>query len=643
MSVSAAYGSWVSPLTISMLTGAGVPLDAVSSDGGSVYWTESRAREGGRTVVVRRDEHGTISDAVPPGFNARSRAHEYGGGAYAVRDGLLIASRFEDQRVYRFDGEESVPITPEPKRPAGDRFADFVFQGDRVICVREHHRREKEPANSLVTFPLDGSDKPRVIAKGADFYSSPRISPDGQRIAWLEWNHPQMPWDGTELWCGALDPDGTISEPELVAGGTEESIFQPDWSPRGVLHFVSDRTGWWNVFRQTDRGIEALHLMEAELGLPQWVFGLSRYGFLLERRVVVTYTENGLDRLGVIEGGTLQRVRVPYEQFGDQVAVCGDSVYLTAGGPADPMAVVAVDTATEAVEVIRSSVSMDLDPELVSHPEPIEFPTGGGAEAYAFYYPPRNPAYVALEGELPPLLVLSHGGPTSATGVDLDLGIQFWTSRGFAVVDVNYRGSTGYGRAYRNALRGNWGLADVEDCINAARYLADEGAVDGQRMAIRGGSAGGYTTLCALTFFDVFAAGASRYGVADCAALAIDTHKFESRYLDSLIGPYPEAADVYEARSPLYHTDGFSCPVILLQGLDDRVVPPAQAEQMVAALQGLGLPYAYLAFEGEGHGFRKAENIERAVGAELYFYSRVFGFVPADELEPVDIVNEDAL
>jgi len=643
MSVTAPYGSWDSPITIPMLTEAGVPLDGVASDGGSIYWIESRAREGGRSAIVRRDEHGTIADTVPARFNARSRAHEYGGGAYAVRDGLLIACSFEDQRVYRLDGEEPVPITPEPKLPAGDRYADFAFCGDRVICVREHHRKQKDPVNSLVSFPLDGSDKPRTIVKGSDFYSSPRISPDGQRIAWLAWNHPQMPWDGTELWCGALDPDGTISEPELVAGGVEESIFQPEWSPRGVLHFVSDRTGWWNVFRQTDRGFEALHLMEAEFGFPQWVFGLSRYGFLLEGRVVVTYTENGLDRIGVIEGGTLHQIHVPYDQFGSQVAVCGDSVYLTAGGGKDPMAVVAIDTATEAVEVIRSSVSLDLDPGLISYPEPIEFPTGEDAEAYAFYYPPRNPDFVAPDGETPPLLVLSHGGPTSATGVDLDLGIQFWTSRGLAVVDVNYRGSTGYGRVYRNALRGNWGLADVEDCINAALYLADAGLVDGDRMAIRGGSAGGYTTLCALTFSDVFAAGASRYGVGDCAALAIDTHKFESRYLDGLIGPYPEAADVYEARSPLFHTDGFSCPVILLQGLDDRVVPPVQAEQMAAALQRLGLPYAYIAFEGEGHVFRRAENIERAVAAELYFYSRVFGFIPADDLEPIEIFNEAAL
>jgi dipeptidyl aminopeptidase/acylaminoacyl peptidase len=639
MTVTAPYGSWDSPITISMLTEAGVGLGGVTADGGDLYWLEGRALEGGRQAIVRRDAHGVISDVTPEGFNSRSRVHEYGGGSYAVHDGLLISCSFEDQRVYQIDNGEATPITPEPKIPAGDRYADFAFHGDRVICVRERHKEDREPVNTLVTFPLDGSDKPRTIAKGHDFYSTPRVSPDGTRLAWLSWDHPNMPWDGTELWCAALAADGTISEPELIAGGREESIFQPEWSPGGVLHFVSDRTGWWNLFRLADGHVEALHLMDAEFGDPLWVFGMRRYGFLLEDRIFVMYYDDGFTRVGVLEGDSLRQLHTPFDHFGHSLGICGDQVFTTAGSGSRPMAIVRLDVDTEAVKVVKQSLQIDLDPALISLPEAIEFETTGGAIAHAFYYPPRNPAYVAPDTETPPLLVLSHGGPTSATTPELDLSYQFWTSRGFALVDVNYRGSTGYGRKYRNALRGEWGIADLDDCINAALFLADGGHVDGDRMAIRGGSAGGYTTLCALAFSDVFAAGASYFGVGDLAALATDTHKFESRYLDNLVGPYPEAAEVYEERSPLRNVDGFDTPVILLQGLDDRVVPPAQAEQIVAALDAKRIPHAYIAFEGEGHGFRKAENIERAREAELYFYSQIFAFDPADGLDPVDIAH----
>ncbi|MDJ0953339.1 MAG: prolyl oligopeptidase family serine peptidase [Acidimicrobiia bacterium] len=643
MTVTAPYGSWESPITISMLTEAGVPVGGVTTDGGDLYWTESRALEGGRTVVVRKDAHGVVSDVVPEEFNSRSRVHEYGGGSYGVRDGVLISCNFDDQRVYRIDGAIATPITPEPKIPAGDRYADFAFHGDRVVCVRERHREDREPINTLVTFPIDGSDKPRVIAKGHDFYSTPRVSPDGTRLAWLSWDHPNMPWDGTELWCAALADDGTVTEPELIAGGGDESIFQPEWSPAGVLHFVSDRTGWWNLFRHIDGHVEALHLMEAEFGAPSWIFGMRRYGFLLGDRIFTLYYEDGRSRAAVLEGESLRQLHLPFDTFGHSIGTCGDQVFTTAGGGSRPMAVVRIDVDTEAVKVVKESMKVELDPALISQAEAIEFQTTGGAVAHAFYYPPRNPEFTAPSGDKPPLIVFSHGGPTSATTPELDLSYQFWTSRGFALVDVNYRGSTGYGRDYRNALRGNWGIVDLDDCINAALFLSDAGHVDEDRMAIRGGSAGGYTTLCALAFADVFAAGASYFGVGDLAALAVDTHKFESRYLDSMIGPYPEAADLYEERSPLANVDGFACPVILLQGLDDRVVPPAQAEEIVAALDAKGIPHAYVAFAGEGHGFRKAENIERAREVELYFYSRVFRFDPADDLDPVEIAHEDAL
>ena len=642
MTVTAPYGSWESPITIPMLSEAGTPLREVATDGGDLYWIESRATEGGRQVIVRCDRHGDTADMTPADFNARTRAHEYGGGSYAVRDGVLIACSFDDQRVYRIDEGVATPITPEPKLPAGDRYADLEIVADRVVCVRERHYEDREPVNSLVSFPIDGSDRPRVITKGHDFYSSPRVSPDGSWVVWLSWDHPNMPWDGTELWCAPFGGDGSISEPELVAGGREESIFQPEWSPSGTLHFVSDRTGWWNLFRYVDGRTEALHLMDAEFGVPQWAFGIHRYGFVLDGGVAAIYTENGFDHIGLLDGETLKPVHTPLDTFGS-LAVCGDDVYTVAGSGTEPMAVVRIDVATEAATTIKKSLEIDLDPAFISQPEPIDFETTDGEIAHAFYYPPCNPGFVAPDGEKPPLLVISHGGPTSATSSELDLGTQFWTTRGFAVVDVNYRGSTGYGRRYRNALRQQWGVVDLDDCINAALFLVDGGHVDGDRLAIRGGSAGGYTTLCALAFADVFAAGASYYGVGDLAALATDTHKFESRYLDSMIGPYPEAADVYEARSPLAHVDGFSCPVILLQGLDDKVVLPAQAEEIVAALDAKGIPYAYLPFAGEGHGFRKGENIERAREAELYFYSRVFGFEPADDLEPVPIAHEDAL
>jgi dipeptidyl aminopeptidase/acylaminoacyl peptidase len=560
-----------------------------------------------------------------------------------VHDGAVISCSFDDQRVYRLADGNATPITPEPDSRAADRYADFVFHDDVVICVREVHSSDLEVLNALVAFPLDGSSSPQVIAEGHDFYSDPRVSPDGSRLTWLSWDHPQMPWDGTELWCAALAVDGTLSEPELVAGGMDESIFQPEWSPGGVLHFVSDRTGWWNLYRMTDDGPEALHTMEAEFGSPQWYFNLRRYGFLTSDRIMTIYSDAGLDRLGMVDGDKLTPVVTPYDVYRPWLAMSGDTLYAIAGNTDTPVAVLAIDVDTGAVEVVRESIELDVDSTMISRPKPIEFPTTGGAIAHAFYYPPHNPQYRGPEDEMPPLLVLSHGGPTAAATSGFDLGIQFWTSRGFAVMDVNYRGSTGYGRGYRNALRGQWGVADLDDCVNAAQYLVAEGLADVDRLAIKGWSAGGYTTLCALTFSDVFSAGASYFGVGDLAALATETHKFESRYLDGLIGPYPEMADLYEERSPVHHLEELDCPVILLQGLDDRIVPPAQAEDVVAALDERGVPHAYLAFEGEGHGFRRAETIERSLEAEFYFYSQVFGFDPADDLTPVTIAHIDSL
>ena len=638
MAVTAAYGSWASPITPTMLTHAGIGLGELVADGADLYWVESRPTEAGRSVIVRRTPDGMTEDISPIGFNSRTRAHEYGGGTYAVHDGTVISSSFEDQRVYRLDGAAPRPITPEPDIPAGDRYADYAFHNELVICVREHHLPDSEAVNELVAFPIDGSASPRAITGGHDFISSPQVSPNGAQLAWLTWDHPNMPWDGTELWVAGLAPDGTLGEVSRAAGGPDESIFQPQWSPDGLLHFVSDRTGWWNLYGFAKTGeLTALCPMEAEFGVAQWQFGSRRYAFLDSGAVVAAYETGGMSHFGVLDKGELHTVRIDHDVIAATLAIASGRVWTVAASATRPAAVVGIDPETGEEQEVRSSLSVDLEVGYVSRPQPINFPTTGGAVAHAFYFPPVNASFVAPEGELPPLLVWTHGGPTSAASPALALSRQFWTSRGFAVVDVNYRGSTGYGREYRNALRRQWGVVDTDDCLAAARYLADQGLVDMQRMAIRGGSAGGYTTLCALTFHDEFAAGASYFGVADIGALAAETHKFESRYMDSMVGPYPEAADLYRERSPVYHTEQLSSPMVILQGLDDEVVPPDQAEMMIEALDRKGIPYAYLAFEGEGHGFRKAENIERAAEAELFFYGWVFGVVPAGDIPPIEI------
>jgi dipeptidyl aminopeptidase/acylaminoacyl peptidase len=638
MAVTASYGTWASPVTPTMLTRAGIGLEEVTADGADLYWVESRPSEAGRSVIVQRTPDGMIVDVSPAGFDSRTGIHEYGGGAYAVRDGLVISASFEDQRVYRLDGPEPRPITPKPALPAGDRYADFVFHNDLVICVREHHLPDAESVNELVTFPVNGSAPPRPIAGSHDFVSSPRVSPDGTRLAWLTWDHPNMPWDGTALWVADLAPDSTVANAECIAGDSEESIFQPEWNPDGRLHFVSDRTGWWNLYRAEESGeVTALYPMEAEFGAAQSQFGYRRYAFLDDAQIVAIVEHDGFSQLSILGDGELHHTRIDRDSITATIATTGDKVWTVAAGAAQPAAVVGIDLDTGEELEVRSSLSVDLNDQYISRPQAITFPTTGGTVAHAFYYPPANADFVAPEGELPPLVVWAHGGPVGATVPGFTVGRQFWTSRGFALVDVNYRGSTGYGRAYRNALRGQWGVIDTDDCIAAARYLTDQGLVDAQRMAIRGGSAGGFTTLCALTFHDEFATGTSYFGVADLGAFTEETQKFESRYLDSLVGPYPEAADVYRDRSPVYHTEQLSRPMLILQGLNDMVVPPAQAEMMIEALDRKGIPHAYLAFEGEGHGFRKAETLKSSVEAELFFYAWVFGFVPAGDIPPIEI------
>jgi len=637
---AASYGSWKSPITSELVASGTVGLGQIILDREDIYWNELRPTEGGRIIIVRRTPDGKTTDMTQSPFNARTRVHEYGGGAFAIIDGTIYFSNFADQRIYRQEpGTMARPITPEAEL----RYADIVIdrRRSRIICVREDHTvAGREPANTLVSLKFEGDKGGNVLVSGNDFYSSPRLSPDGSRLAWLTWNHPNMPWDGTELWVGELGVDGSLSHAERVASGTDESVFQPEWSPDGVLYFVSDRTGWWNLYRWRNGNIKPLCKMKAEFGKPQWVFGMSIYSFESAVCIICAYTDQGTWRLATINTATgkLERIKTPYTDIRSLRASSGHAVFI-AGSPTEPPSIFRLDLATHEIEVLRHSSTVMVDAKYLSIPKAIEFPTENGLTAHAFFYAPRNRDFTGPSEERPPLLVKSHGGPTAATSTTLSWAVQYWTSRGIAVLDVNYGGSSGYGRKYRQRLNGQWGVVDVDDCVNGARYLVKIGEVDGNRLAIRGGSAGGYTTLCALTFRNIFRAGASYYGVSDLEALAKDTHKFESRYLDRMIGPYPERRDLYRERSPIHFVDQISCPMILFQGLEDKVVPPSQAELMVKALCEKGLPVAYIPFDGEQHGFRRAENIKRSLEAELYFYSKIFSFNLADPVEPIQIEN----
>ncbi len=635
------FGSWKSPITADLIVSGAIGLSQPTIDESHIYWLEMRPAEGGRQVVVRRDELGQLSDINPQPFNARTRVHEYGGGDYLAANGTVYFSNFADQRLYKqVPGEAPQPLTPAAEM----RYAEATLDRarDRIICVREDHTVPgREAINTLVALNTSGNDDcGEVLVSGNDFYSTPRLSPDGTQLVWLTWNHPNMPWDGTELWQAQVEADGSLSGATLIAGGKDESIFQPQWSPDGLLYFISDRSGWWNLYRNFEGRVAAVTDLTVEMGVPQWVFGLSCYAFASPQQIVCTYYVLGMARLAIVDTETLklELVDVPYTDLGFVRAAAGQVVF-RAGSPTMAPAILRFDLRSRKFETLRSSNSLNLDPGYLSTPESIEFPTTDGLTAHGFYYAPRNRDYGAPDNELPPLLVKSHGGPTSAAATALSLNIQYWTSRGIAVLDVNYGGSSGYGREYRERLNGKWGVVDVDDCANGAKYLVARGDVDPNRLMITGGSAGGYTTLCALTFRDTFKAGASHYGVSDAEALTAETHKFESRYLDNLFGPYPERRDVYYERSPINFTQQLSCPVIFFQGLEDRVVPPNQAELMVEALKQKVVPVAYVAFPGEQHGFRQAQNIKRSLEGELYFYSRVFGFELAEKVEPIEINN----
>jgi len=633
----APYGTWPSPITADTIVGDSIRLGPPRVLGGDICWTEGRPQEQGRNVLVRRDRaSGRIVDLTPPPLNVRSRVHEYGGGAFTLAHEAIYFIHDDDQQIWQMPtgGGAARALTAA----TGMRHADVVVdtRRDRLVCVREDHTGTGEAVNAMVAVSLaDGAA--RVIAGGHDFCASPCISPDGTRLAWLTWDHPAMPWDGTTLWLAQLHADGSLASPQAVAGGATESIFQPRWSPSGELHFVSDRTGWWNLYRLRDGAVRALHPMAAEFGRPQWAFGMSTYGFDAGGRIVCVVAQQGRDALAVIDGdGTYAPLNTPYCSI-DELHVEGDIAVFLGATETAPQAVIRLDLANGRHEVLRSATRTVIDAAFVSTPEAINFPTEGGLAAHAFFYAPTHADRRGPAGERPPLMVVNHGGPTGCTDPSFKLMFQFWTSRGFAVVDVNYGGSSGYGRAYRDRLVGRWGVVDVDDAVNAARFLIARGDVDGERVLIRGASAGGYTTLAALTFRGFFKAGASLFGIGDLEALVRDTHKFESRYLDSLIGPYP--SPVYRERSPIHHTERLASPMILLQGAQDKAVPPQQAATMYEAVRAKGLPVAYLLFEGEQHGFRRAATIKRALEAELYFYGRVFGFEPADAIGPVPIAN----
>lgn len=636
------YGSWSSPITPDVLLKGVVHMrnQMIRWDGPDLYWSELRPYEGGRIVVCKRDAAGAIVDVTPHGFNARSRVHEYGGGHYAVSEGTVFFTNYADQRLYRQDGGGAPrAITPE----ADIRHADMLVdtRRGRVIAVREDHTTgAREAVNTIVAVDVDGRAEAVTLASGNDFYSSPKLSPDGTRLAWQTWNHPHMPWDSSEIWVAELDAGGRVTSQRKVAGGADESTLQPEWSPTGELYFVSDRSGWWNLYRARGEGDDPVAPRAAEFGGPQWVFGQRSYDFNGPDEIVCVFREPAGARLGRLdlEAGSLEQVELLYTTLHNvQVANGKAAVYASSTTLADR--VLLVDLDTHAQEVVKTSNTTHIEPGYFSVPRHIEFPTEHGRTAHAFYYPPHNQDFEAPADEKPPLVVHVHGGPTGSAGPTYPFEFQYWTSRGLAFVDVDYGGSAGYGRAYRKRLKGQWGVVDVDDSINAARYLVEQGLADPQRVSITGGSAGGFTVLLSLTKRDFFNAGASHYGIGDLELFDGSTHKFESRYDDWCIGPYPERRELYHDRSAIHFADNLACPVLLLQGLEDKIVPPSQAETFVAVCRAKRLPFAYLAFEGEQHGWRRESTIRRAMEAEIYFYSRIFGFELADDVEPLEIEN----
>jgi dipeptidyl aminopeptidase/acylaminoacyl peptidase len=632
----APYGTWHSPLAAADLARSAISLNYVEVSDGVPYWVESRPAEGGRCVVVTSATNGAVRELTPPGFNVRTRVHEYGGTPYAMSGDTVYFSNFSDQRLYAHrPGEAPVALTPE-----GYRYADFELgrTSRQLFCVREDHTGQGEPKNTIVVVDPTQAGPGKVLFDGSDFVAYPRVSPDGRRIAWVAWNHPDMPWDTATLYVAELTDSG-LSGITAVTRGADESVLEPRWDTDGTLYFVSDRSNWWNLYRYKDNRVAAVFAFAAEIASPLWTLGQSNYALTGDGRAVIRYTVAARDRLGVVslESGNLAPLDLPFVGLSNIRLASANTAIAIAASPTEEAAVVSIDLLTGGYRVLRTPGSLKLETPFISVAESIEFPTADGRTAHAFYYPPTNPDFAGPTGERPPLVVKVHGGPTSHSKSEFAMGTQYWTSRGFALLDVNHGGSSGFGRDYRERLKGNWGVVDVGDVVAAVKYLIGTARVDGNRAAIRGGSAGGFTVLAALAFHDVFKAGANYYGVSDLEALARDTHKFEARYLDRLVAPLPEGRSIYEARAPIRHLEHFNAALITFQGTEDKVVPPGQSRAIVAALEAKGVPVAYVEFEGEQHGFRKAENIVRSLESELAFYGRVFGFTPDGPLPPVTL------
>jgi dipeptidyl aminopeptidase/acylaminoacyl peptidase len=636
----APYGSWVSPISVDQLTATSIGLSAVQIDGQYVYWLESRAAEGGRASLWRRlITGGEPVEVTPAPAYVRNRVHEYGGGEYHVSDGTVVYSEFSDGRLYAVRGAAA----PEPITPAGAfRFGDIRVHPDRglVLAVREDHSSGGEPANTIVALDLDGPnpDGGAVLRAGADFYSTPELSTSGV-LAWTQWNHPNMPWDSTTIMVGALN-GRTIMNSQAVAGGPLESALQPRWLGEKLI-FVSDRTNWWNLYLWNEGDVRPLCATEAEFCEPQWVLGQRPYAIIDDDHLLCSINGSGEESIAVLRmsDGTLEQISPPGTAAASLDAG-GRNAAAVLDYPDRPAGLALHDLDQSDWTVVRSSSAMIMDAASISVARRVSW-AGEQGTVYGYFYPPINGSYNAPADTLPPLITLSHGGPTGFAGADFKIAYQFWTSRGFAILDVNYSGSSGFGRTYRDRLKGRWGISDVQDCVAGAVSMGAQGLADPARLVIRGGSAGGFTTLAALTTTSVFAAGISLFGIADLEAMATDTHKFEARYLDGLVGPYPQDRARYVERSPINHLDQLAAPILLLQGTDDKVVLPDQAEMMADAARQKGLPVAMIMFEGEGHGFRKAETIKAATEAQIYFLGRILGFQPADQVPPIPIENLD--
>jgi len=639
------YGSWESTITPEKITEGGLRFSEIRSSGSDLYFLEGRPEESGRYVIVKQASDGKISDAIPKEFNSRNAVHEYGGGSYAVGQKNIYFTNWNDQRIYKVNGENVNPITKEPPFEKSIRYSDLTLSIDEewLFCVRETHFEKEEAKNELVAISTTENSQ-IVLCTGRDFYSSPRINPTNKEICWLEWDHPNMPWDGTELFIANFDLDG-LSEIKFIDGSKNISIIQPEWSDSGELIYISDESGWWNLKKYSENTTATILDEETDHGEPAWNFGVRTY-FLKDDYIYLRGSSKnnnkGLIRKINISGEIIEEIEVLHTSIGGLTHHENKALYIGAS-PVSNSEIVSYDLMKKNEETIKESNPVKIDIEEISIPEEISFPTTQNAIAYGYFYKPKNKNFQGESEEKPPLLVISHGGPTSATSNALNLSIQYWTNRGIAVADVNYRGSTGYGKKFRDSLKGNWGVYDTDDCIAAVDHLSEKGLVDSSRVAIKGGSAGGYTTINALTFHDRFAVGATYYGIADLSVFIDDTHKFESKYLESLIGKYPEEKEIYYERSAINFTDQLSCPMIIFQGTEDKIVPPSQAEIMAQGLRDKKIPFSLIMYEGEQHGFRQSKNIISSLESELYFYSKVLGFKPFDKLNEIEIENSENL